>query len=291
MKEKHIDMEMHKKLLESKEQRDKNIDKEYILDKVKKISLLPDDVNATIQMVANYFEVGKEAINSTIKDYRSELEFDGLKVLRGQELMSLKDMGLIGKNSSSFTVIPRRAILRIGQLLRDSMVAVEIRNYLLNIEQDTHRSVLFLTESDRTEERDSTRQGNSDMKLILKNKVGATSPKHFSNFFLKGYEGSYNVTSIKQYNALKGLHENAKPLDHMDSLELASYRFRIEMTKERIENGEVNELSVANEIHKSIGKNVAELVESVTGRTLASLPVVSNRKHLVSKVTDYIEGY
>ncbi|MDR6779459.1 hypothetical protein J2W98_003739 [Paenibacillus peoriae] len=293
-KEKNIGADLHEMLLKSKEQRDKNSNQEHVLEKVKRLSLLPDDINATIEMVANYFEVDKEAIHSCIKDNRKELRSDGLKILRGKELrefvMSFKDMAnYVNSKTRSLTIVPRRAMLRMGQLLRDSVIAIEIRNYLLDVEQESHDVSLFLTELDRNEERDSTRQGNSEIKLILKNKVGASSPKHYSAFFLKGYEGSYNVSSIKEYNALKGLHENAKPLDHMDSLELATYRFRVEMTKERIESGDISELPVANEIHKNIGKNVADLVESVTGKTLASLPIINPTKKLKNSNDDHDE--
>lgn len=122
-------------LLESKTLRESVINRTDVLDKVKKLTTLPDDLHVSIDMAAAYYEVGKEAINSLIKDNREELESDGLKVLRGSELMSFKDMGVIGKNTSAFTIIPRRALLRIGMLLRDSSVARQVREYLLNVEE------------------------------------------------------------------------------------------------------------------------------------------------------------
>ena len=126
-------------LLESKTLRESVINRTDVLDKVKKLTTLPDDLHVSIDMAAAYYEVGKEAINSLIKDNREELESDGLKVLRGSELMSFKDMGVIGKNTSAFTIIPRRALLRIGMLLRDSAVARQVREYLLNVEEIARR--------------------------------------------------------------------------------------------------------------------------------------------------------
>ncbi|MEV2499467.1 hypothetical protein ABNF54_20825, partial [Paenibacillus larvae] len=123
-------------LIESKTLRESVIDRTEVLDKVKKLSMLPDDVNISVEMAAKYYEVGKETINSVIKVNRNELESDGLKVLTGAELMSLKDMGVIGKNTASFTIIPRRAVLRIGMLLRDSQVARSVRDHLLNVEAE-----------------------------------------------------------------------------------------------------------------------------------------------------------
>lgn len=130
-------------LIESKSLRESVIDRTEVLEKVKNLSMLPDGLDVSIEMAANYYEVGKEAINSCIKDNRSELEADGLKVLKGNELRSFKDISVIGKNARSFTIIPRRALLRIGMLLRDSVVAQTVRTYLLDTESEaTHRSYL-----------------------------------------------------------------------------------------------------------------------------------------------------
>ncbi|CAM4407738.1 hypothetical protein FHS16_001761 [Paenibacillus endophyticus] len=123
-------------LVESKTLREAHVDRTEILDKVKKLELLPDDVNASMELTAEYFEVGKEAINSCIKENRIELESDGVRVLIGDELKSLKDLGVISKNTASFTVVPRRAILRIGMLLRDSEVARALRDRLLDVESE-----------------------------------------------------------------------------------------------------------------------------------------------------------
>lgn len=123
--------------IESKSLRESVIKHTEVLDKVKKLSLLPDDVNASVELVADYFEVGKEAIKSVIKDNRSEVESNGVRVLTGDELRSLKDLGTVAKNASAFTIIPRRAILNIGMLLRDSEVAKQVRTYLLNLEESS----------------------------------------------------------------------------------------------------------------------------------------------------------
>lgn len=121
-------------LIESRSLRQAYADRTDVLDKVKYLLLLPDDMNASVEMTSSYYEVPKQTIVSLIHDNREELETDGLKTLAGEELNSLKELGVIGKNSSSFTIIPRRAILRIGMLLRDSLVARAVRDQLLNVE-------------------------------------------------------------------------------------------------------------------------------------------------------------
>jgi hypothetical protein len=126
-------------LIESKSLRESVIKHTEILDKVKGLAMLPDDVHVTVQMAGNYFEVSRETILSVIKNNRDELESDGLKVLKGDDLKayasSINDVALINPKTSQFTIIPRRAVLRIGMLLRDSEVAKQVRTYLLNLEE------------------------------------------------------------------------------------------------------------------------------------------------------------
>ncbi len=116
-----------------------------VLNKVKGLVLLPNDTHTTIDMVADYYEVGGvEAIKSLIFDNKEELEQDGLKILKGKELKEFKGQFLKGTNlentykfAPSLTLIPRRAILRIGMLLRDSDIAKQVRTYLLNVEENS----------------------------------------------------------------------------------------------------------------------------------------------------------
>lgn len=122
-------------LIESRTLREQHVDHVEVLDRVKALMLLPDDLHATNDMVADYFEVGVEAIKSIAKDHLDEVEADGRRVIEGGELRSLKDRGGIDPRTSSLAVFPRRAILRVGMLLRDSAVAKSIRTTLLDVEQ------------------------------------------------------------------------------------------------------------------------------------------------------------
>lgn len=131
-----------------------------VLEKVKDLLLLPNLEMATTQQVADFYEVGVEAINTIIKQNRNELEGDGLSLMKrgniGQflnvhdrqieltpYLATIKDeQGNEYKftNKGSF-VFPRRAILRVGMLLRDSEIAKEVRTQLLNIEEKATQEV------------------------------------------------------------------------------------------------------------------------------------------------------
>lgn len=143
-------------LIISKELREKMASHYEVLDKVKKLLLIPDTEVATISMVSEFYEVGKEAISSLIKDNREEIMSDGLLVLTGKEtklylgkfskdepknLRGCFEVKGVKLNNSSNYLFPRRAILRVGMLLRDSLIAKEVRTQLLNIENKTTTDV------------------------------------------------------------------------------------------------------------------------------------------------------
>ncbi|QMU74468.1 hypothetical protein GXW83_00350 [Streptacidiphilus sp. PB12-B1b] len=125
-------------LLESRALRDSVHHRTDALDRVKALVLLPDGVHVTTRMVADYYEVGIEAVQSLVKDHREELLGTGYRILAGQELMLLKNMGGVHPRTPSLAVFPRRAVLNIAMLLRDSAVARQVRVYLLDTEADRH---------------------------------------------------------------------------------------------------------------------------------------------------------
>lgn len=169
-------------LVESRTLREAHIDRVEVLDKVKKLALLPGDVNTSIELTAEYYEVGQKTIEKTIERYRDEVERDGLRVLRGRELSDFKSEGVIGKNAASFTIVPRRAVLRIGMTLEKSPIATAIRDYLLDTEEQAeHRkpfSIDGMSEDEQfelakvafkrwEEERDRRKQLEAEKKKLL----------------------------------------------------------------------------------------------------------------------------
>lgn len=106
-----------------------------VLDRVKALSLLPDGVHATTDLVASYYEVDIEAIKKTVQRHRPELTENGLRVLRGAELAEFeRDSPSLSKRRS-LALFTRRAILNVGQLLTESPVARAVRTYLLDVEE------------------------------------------------------------------------------------------------------------------------------------------------------------
>ncbi|MHC5903576.1 restriction endonuclease [Streptomyces sp. S6] len=121
-------------LLESKSLRESVAERTEVLERVKVLSLLPDGVHVTTGMVAEYFGVGVEAIRSLVKDHRTELEASGYRVLTGTSLRSFKDLCGIQMRTSYLALFPRRAVLNVAMLLRDSETARQVRVYLLDME-------------------------------------------------------------------------------------------------------------------------------------------------------------
>jgi hypothetical protein len=138
-------------IIEDYAERTRYVNRVDVLDKVKALELLPDDVHATVDMVASYYEAAPEAIRSLVKDNRVELGSDGYRVLAGEELRSLKDLSSIAPTVPSLAVFPRRAILRVGMLLRDSVVAKNVRTYLLNAERRDYSASATMVDFSNTE--------------------------------------------------------------------------------------------------------------------------------------------
>lgn len=127
-------------LLESRSLREDVAARTEVLDKVKTLSLLPDGMHVTTAMVAAYFGVAETVINNLLSRHREELEINGLRVLRGAELQEFKELTLSSypesypQPRSGMAIWPRRAVLNVAMLLRDSDVARQVRTYLLDME-------------------------------------------------------------------------------------------------------------------------------------------------------------
>lgn len=122
-----------------------------VLDKVKELNCLPNTILSTVEQVANYYEVGNSAISSLIFDNKEEVELDGYRTYKGKEISQsdvisfkeftqnranykfvLEDNSELSVGGKGIALFPKRAVLRIGMLLRDSKIAQEIRTMLLD---------------------------------------------------------------------------------------------------------------------------------------------------------------
>ena len=126
-------------LTESRTMRAQTADRVDVLDKVKALALLPDGAHATADGVASYYEVHDDVIKKVVQRHREELAENGLLVLRGDALREFEKDNLSlsknGHNRRALTVFSRRTILNVGQLLTESLVARQVRTYLLEVEE------------------------------------------------------------------------------------------------------------------------------------------------------------
>lgn len=130
-------------IIESKEIRKGLIKHIEVLDKVKEIPYLTDDLVVDTNLVANYFEIDQRSLNMVMLRNKTELSENGLKVLKGTELKEFKgclqDVDTLNrlKFVSQVCLFKKRTILNVAMLLTESSVAEKVRDYLLNIEEDS----------------------------------------------------------------------------------------------------------------------------------------------------------
>lgn len=121
-------------------QREKYIERIEVLSNVRGLLLLPRLEMAPTKQVAAFYGVPHEAISTAIRRNMEELEGDGMYLARYSEIKEVINghndhLLSLGVSKRGTYLFPKRAILRIGMLLRDSDVAKEVRTQLLNIEE------------------------------------------------------------------------------------------------------------------------------------------------------------
>lgn len=142
-------MIMNMETILTKKQREENIGKIEVLDKVGKLLSLGKTEFSTLKQVSEYFGVPEETIKTVIARHRNELNTDGLKCYNIDEINKSLKMKLLSQEqhikvisidgekitipNRGITLFPKRAILRIGMLLKKSKVAAELRSRLLDV--------------------------------------------------------------------------------------------------------------------------------------------------------------
>lgn len=149
--------------------RDKCVEHYEVLEKVKSLLLIPGTNVMTSAQVADFYStyyndknkkdniVTGDMIKKLYKAHQEEFDSDGVRIntyrdfLKGSEFTLESLVGKVRLFHSSgmevdipnrgIRVFPRRAILRIGMFLRNSIVAKEVRTQLLNIEEKTTEKI------------------------------------------------------------------------------------------------------------------------------------------------------
>lgn len=139
--------------IDSKELREQAMERIEVLEKVKQLFLIPEIECMTVKQVADYYEVPFKTVSSQYKYNKEEFDGDGVHLKRLDEFknlvalnssnlkmtqqrgfleLTLPDGTIVAINNKGVKCFPKRAILRMGMLLRDSPIAKEIRTQLLN---------------------------------------------------------------------------------------------------------------------------------------------------------------
>lgn len=175
-------------ILDDKSVREKCIERTEVLDKVKKLLLIPQMECMTIRQVAEYYEVDIKVLQKCWERNRVEIEGDGvvtktptifkeilkptrcllkndeeflkgttcpfknLEQKNGKLIVQIDDNTRLEIPNRGIKCFSKRAILRIGMLLRDSKIAQEVRTQLLNIVEHTAEEKPELVTMDIDEE-------------------------------------------------------------------------------------------------------------------------------------------
>lgn len=146
-------------IISDRDMRDKCVGHYEVLERVKKLLLLPGTEMMSIEQVADYYEVSDRWIKELYGYNREEIDSDGTELLprnfyNGSEVKPTSvenkqtsatyifgDGQMITINNRGLKAFSKRAVLRIGMLLQQSSVAREVRNQLLNIEEKSSDEV------------------------------------------------------------------------------------------------------------------------------------------------------
>ncbi|MED3122953.1 hypothetical protein [Bacillus wiedmannii] len=143
------DVKLINEVISLKDKRDSLVDKVEVLSKVNELLLPPELEMATLQQVADFYDVSNKEIINLLESHKDEIVSDGCMLMKGNKISSFfpesKRRGsytVTSRNGEKYTysnnesrLFPKRAILRVGMLLRDSEVAKKVRARLLNTEE------------------------------------------------------------------------------------------------------------------------------------------------------------
>lgn len=170
-------------LPEARAERDALAARTDVLDKVAVLRTLPDNMHCTTPMVAEFYEVDVTVIRQVVSRNQDEFDCDGYETVTRADVsdklsLTWSELGFPAKAHTA-ALFPRRAILRLGMLLRDSLVARRVRDYLLDAEASS--PARELTEDEKLYEAFLILR-NRNEKLALENqqqaeKIAVDAPK------------------------------------------------------------------------------------------------------------------
>jgi hypothetical protein len=131
-------------LIESKSARDQGVSEivsqglqQSLLGKVKSIffALWGDSSYMTTKQVADYYGVPENTIRQNYIRFKAEFDADGVVKLHGELLRELRDILSLSSFTPQATLFTPRSVIRMGFILQESEVAVQVRTAALNLIQ------------------------------------------------------------------------------------------------------------------------------------------------------------
>ena len=211
-------------LIEQKDLRQQYIDRIDVLEKVKALVMLPDVELMTVVQIADFYEVDTDVIQRIYQRNKAEITEDGVINLTGKFLtehnVQLRNRTQMnGKceiefNDGTKVILPnrgikafsKRAILRIGMLLRDSEVAKEVRTQLLNTFENASDELKVMCVDEELEIQSKIGQAflSGDIMQIAQ---AVTEGMAYKNRHISKLEAQYNdLTIVNKALTKKSLH-------------------------------------------------------------------------------------
>lgn len=224
-------------MVDNKELREKYIERVDVLDKVKKLLLIPQLEMMTARQVADFYEVDMHTIQICYQRNKKEIDSDGAIVKKPLDFAKISkgtgcdfsfrkqaavnifefDGVQIVVSNKGLRCFPKRAVLRFGMLLRDSKIAQEVRTQLLNVVEQASPEML-------------TVEINKEQQLL--NAIGEAFS---TGDIMKFAEATMNLNSYKDRHIKAVEAQNAKLVSENEVLQpKADYCDKVLASKDAI---------------------------------------------------------
>jgi DNA-damage-inducible protein D len=203
----------------------------------------------------NVINRAKEACKSSNYVVSDHFANVGKKVKTGDSIRNIKDYKLsryacylIVQNGDS-----RKRLIALGQ----TYFAIQTRRQEL-----TEQEYESLNENEkRFYQRKLTKRGNYTLQQVAKN----AGVKNIDQFHNAGYKGLYNGETANDIFKRKNLRYREDILDNMGEDELVTNLFRINQTKQKLQNENIQGELNAKRAHNLVGKEVRKTIKRLGG--------------------------